>query len=168
MKRIIRVNSSHEYDNMPAGTKVYQYADGYFLPDEQQPKPQDQTCYQPHISTRYKNIEIGTNGIPLAYNPKTKSLIKTDKQLPELYNIRENCCGCTACYAICPVKELLPNKGEMLVGNFGEIYDLPHGAIYMEEDEEGFLYPVVDASLCIRCYKCIEVCPIKIADRDFL
>ncbi|SEI84959.1 4Fe-4S dicluster domain-containing protein [Propionispira arboris] len=60
------------------------------------------------------------------------------KPLPKIYSKRENCCGCTACYAICPVK-----------------------AIVMKPDKEGFLYPVVDASQCIRCYRCIDVCVFK-------
>lgn len=62
------------------------------------------------------------------------------KELPTLYVRKEECCGCTACYAICP-KE----------------------AITMEPDEEGFLYPVVHEEKCIRCYQCLKVCPIKAA-----
>ena len=54
------------------------------------------------------------------------------------YKRKEECCGCTACYAICP-KE----------------------AISMVEDEEGFEYPQIDESKCVRCYQCIKVCPIK-------
>ena len=52
----------------------------------------------------------------------------------------QECCGCTACYAICP-KE----------------------AISMVEDEEGFEYPQIDEKKCVRCYQCIKVCPIKAA-----
>ena len=52
--------------------------------------------------------------------------------------VKEECCGCTACYAICP-KE----------------------AIAMVEDEEGFEYPQVDESKCVRCYQCLKVCPFK-------
>ena len=78
--------------------------------------------YNPHKSTRYKNIEK----------------ISTPKNLPELYENRDNCCGCSACYAICPAC-----------------------AISMEPDEEGFLYPIVDANRCIMCYKCISVCVFK-------
>ncbi len=77
--------------------------------------------YKPHHSTRYKH--------------KTED---GKKALPELYENRENCCGCSACYAVCPV-----------------------GAISMEPDEEGFLYPTVDAEKCIRCYKCLKVCAFK-------
>ena len=33
----------------------------------------------------------------------------------------------------------------------------------MVEDEEGFEYPQVDESKCVRCYQCIKVCPIKAA-----
>ncbi|MDD4509935.1 MAG: 4Fe-4S dicluster domain-containing protein [Oscillospiraceae bacterium] len=63
---------------------------------------------------------------------------KTIGDLPVLFNEKENCCGCSACYAICPVE-----------------------AISMEPDEEGFLYPAVDAGKCIRCYKCLAVCRFK-------
>ena len=63
---------------------------------------------------------------------------KSDKPLPQLYDSAENCCGCAACYALCPVR-----------------------AISMEPDEEGFLYPAIDASKCIRCYLCISVCVFK-------
>lgn len=161
VKKIIRILSSHEYKDTPDGTKVYQYADGSFLPDEQQPKPLNNLVYRPHNSTRYKNVTLGENGIPLAFNPQTGKVKESDKPLPELYSFREECCGCTACYAICPVIQFLPNEGKEIVGNFIEIYNLPHGAIYMEEDEEGFLYPVLDASLCIRCNMCIKVCPFK-------
>ncbi|MBE5875878.1 MAG: 4Fe-4S dicluster domain-containing protein [Lachnospiraceae bacterium] len=80
-----------------------------------------------HESTRYKNEDI---------KPKNDRVV--EKKLPEIYEKRENCCGCSACYAVCPV-----------------------GAISMEPDEEGFLYPVVDASQCIRCYKCLTVCAFK-------
>lgn len=62
--------------------------------------------------------------------------IKKDK--PVLYNKKEECCGCTACYSICP-KE----------------------AISMVADKEGFEYPVIDESRCINCYRCLEVCQFK-------
>ena len=48
-----------------------------------------------------------------------------------------NCCGCSACYNICPKK-----------------------AIFMEEDEQGFLYPKVNHKLCINCGLCEKVCPV--------
>lgn len=62
-------------------------------------------------------------------------------RLPELYSRREECCGCTAC-----------------------VFSCPKGAIGMEGDEEGFLYPVVDASLCVGCGRCVGVCAFKNTD----
>ena len=41
-----------------------------------------------------------------------------EKEIPILYKRKEECCGCTACHAICP-----------------------KDAISMVEDEEGFEYP---------------------------
>lgn len=61
-----------------------------------------------------------------------------NKDLPVLYETKEQCCGCTACYAGCPVH-----------------------AIEMKPDTEGFFYPVIDDKKCIRCYHCIAVCTFK-------
>ena len=47
------------------------------------------------------------------------------------------CTGCTACKSICP-----------------------RSAIMMQEDEEGFLHPVINNELCINCKLCEMVCPI--------
>ena len=51
---------------------------------------------------------------------------------------KEECCGCTACYAICS-----------------------RDAIVMQSDEEGFEYPMVDRDKCVGCGKCLKVCPMK-------
>ena len=64
-----------------------------------------------------------------------------ENPVPVLYEQKVDCCGCNACYAICPKQ-----------------------AIAMIEDEEGFLYPSIDAKACIRCKQCMKVCPIKVAD----
>lgn len=50
---------------------------------------------------------------------------------------KRDCCGCSACVQRCPKQ-----------------------CISMYEDEEGFLYPKVDASLCIDCGLCERVCPV--------
>lgn len=51
---------------------------------------------------------------------------------------REQCCGCSACYNICPKK-----------------------AITMLPDKEGFLYPAIDKEKCINCGLCEKICPGK-------
>ena len=51
---------------------------------------------------------------------------------------KADCCGCTACYSVCPQK-----------------------AISMQQDQEGFLYPFVEISKCIDCKLCDSVCPIE-------
>lgn len=50
---------------------------------------------------------------------------------------KEDCCGCEACYQVCPVN-----------------------CISKETDSEGFYYPIVDMTSCINCNLCEKVCPI--------
>lgn len=52
--------------------------------------------------------------------------------------IEDSCCGCGACYQICPKK-----------------------SIQMEENERGFLVPIVDETTCVKCGACLKVCPEK-------
>lgn len=61
-----------------------------------------------------------------------------EKEIPILFTKKEECCGCAACYAICPVT-----------------------AIEMILDAEGFEYPEIDGEKCVRCGMCIEVCGFK-------
>lgn len=51
-------------------------------------------------------------------------------------NQKQECFGCEACVQVCA-----------------------HGAIAMDEDDEGFRYPKIDASKCISCGLCTKVCP---------
>ncbi len=60
------------------------------------------------------------------------------------YFIEQNkflCCGCRACEYICTF-----------------------GAITMQTDEEGFLYPFIDLEKCTKCGLCAKVCSITNAD----
>lgn len=50
---------------------------------------------------------------------------------------KEKCCGCHNCALVCP-----------------------KNCITMKEDEEGFLYPVVDEGKCVDCGICEKSCPI--------
>lgn len=48
----------------------------------------------------------------------------------------KKCCGCSACEQVCP-----------------------KNAIALKPNEEGFLYPILDEELCIKCGLCKSVCP---------
>lgn len=57
--------------------------------------------------------------------------------MSNILNIEANSCtGCGACTNICP-----------------------RNAIRMKEDEEGFLYPIIDKSKCTNCNLCLNICP---------
>ena len=56
--------------------------------------------------------------------------------MPDLASKLE-CTGCTACMVACPKK-----------------------CISMVEQEDGFLYPEIDLEKCIKCQKCMRVCPV--------
>ena len=52
-----------------------------------------------------------------------------------LYGDKRDCNGCGICTMFCP-----------------------KNCIEMKEDEEGFLYPVIDESRCIHCNRCKNIC----------
>ena len=62
---------------------------------------------------------------------------KTNK-VPVLFTEKKECCGCSACEAICP-----------------------QGAIKMKPDNQGFKYPYITKEMCICCGRCVEVCAFK-------
>ncbi|MDO8241158.1 MAG: polysaccharide pyruvyl transferase family protein [Candidatus Moranbacteria bacterium] len=50
---------------------------------------------------------------------------------------KNKCSGCSACYSVCP-----------------------SGAISMQKDIEGFLYPIIDEVKCTSCNLCRKTCPV--------
>ena len=60
-------------------------------------------------------------------------------------NSKQNCCGCYACYNICPKQ-----------------------CITMKADNEGFWYPNIDKNKCINCNLCENVCPIINKPKSYL
>ena len=58
--------------------------------------------------------------------------------MEKLYINKEDCCGCSACLNICPKH-----------------------AIYMKQDEKGYLYPEIRKDSCVDCKLCEKVCPLK-------
>lgn len=50
---------------------------------------------------------------------------------------KSQCCGCSACFSVCPQQ-----------------------CISMQKDEEGFRYPQIDKAACVNCGACENVCPI--------
>lgn len=57
---------------------------------------------------------------------------------------KKDCVGCNACVQRCPKQ-----------------------CISMHEDEQGFLYPKVDLTLCIHCDLCEKVCPVINEQQSF-
>lgn len=62
---------------------------------------------------------------------------KGEVGVPAIASLKDKCCGCSACAAICP-KE----------------------CIHMQADASGFPYPAIDRTLCVECGKCDSVCPV--------
>lgn len=55
-----------------------------------------------------------------------------------LFSNKKDCCGCGACANICS-----------------------KNAISMQEDDLGFLYPIINHNLCIKCKACKRVCAFQ-------
>ncbi len=72
----------------------------------------------------------------LNYN-RIKGHIDVVSEFLRPYAVKDECCGCNACFTVCPSQ-----------------------AITMVADEEGFLYPTIDAIKCTRCNSCMKICPM--------
>lgn len=58
--------------------------------------------------------------------------------MANIESVGNRCCGCGACMNICP-----------------------KGAITMQRNAEGFLYPIIDKDKCINCGLCVRSCPLS-------
>lgn len=56
---------------------------------------------------------------------------------PNIEDIGNACCGCSACSNVCPTT-----------------------CISMADDAAGFRYPTIDDEVCVHCGKCDRVCPV--------
>ena len=59
-----------------------------------------------------------------------------NKRYPELCSSND-CTGCAACYSVCPT-----------------------GALSMQDNERGFLHPIINKETCILCLACEKTCPL--------
>ena len=59
-------------------------------------------------------------------------------KIPILWNEKKDCCGCSACVAICS-----------------------RNAIKMKYDKKGFSYPIINKELCVNCGSCVKICGLK-------
>ena len=70
-----------------------------------------------------------------------EEIYKTEESCKRVDQLqKEECCGCGLCTEICP-----------------------KGCIRMVYDEQGWMYPNIDASECVNCGKCLHVCREKSA-----
>ncbi len=56
----------------------------------------------------------------------------------KLFSEKKDCSGCGACLTVCP-----------------------QHAITMTPDAEGFVFPVIDSSICIECGLCVRTCAFQ-------
>lgn len=67
-----------------------------------------------------------------------KDKMGTERDVPQLVPDSASCCGCGACFNICP-----------------------RDAISMELDTHKFTFPSINPTLCIHCNLCLKVCAFK-------
>lgn len=77
----------------------------------------------------------------VTYREKSEIFLKkflTNQNRNNMYVEKKECCGCHACYNVCP-----------------------YSAIDMITDSEGFLYPKVRNDKCVNCGLCKKVCAFQ-------
>ncbi|KJS17960.1 MAG: hypothetical protein VR69_02755 [Peptococcaceae bacterium BRH_c4b] len=63
--------------------------------------------------------------------------------MEQVYSIKEDCCGCGSCAAVCE-----------------------QSAIIMQMDECGFAYPFIDEQKCLGCGRCRSICAFSKDKKD--
>ena len=103
-------------------------------------KRYDQTKDKAYQTEKYeKQKENSLQYLQDIFEKASKYKQGLDNDYPELSQDKSSCCGCYSCVLSCP-----------------------KNAIYMQADEEGFLYPHINRERCVKCMKCLTVCQFKI------
>ena len=82
-----------------------------------------------------RRVDLPAGGAPCPVSPAGGAAGKA-RWTPPILADHGHCTGCSACASVCP-----------------------KDALKLERGQEGFSYPAVDPSLCVRCGRCTAVCP---------
>ena len=75
-----------------------------------------------------------------------------EREIPVLYKRKEECCGCTACYAICPKEAISMVEDEEGFEYLPESthWELEKGGMYYTVRNQSSVCVVISALKCVR------------------